>query len=348
MVFDPAVILSKSRLRRCNYYVVLTMLLIACISHPGRAEVQQNTLLEPREVERPANELLRWEIDDGHVSHKKLQQSDWAQWRGPTRSGVIDAATWPESLDEKHLKALWTFSLGPSYSGPIVVGDRVFTTETRDKKYEVVSAIHRLTGELIWTTQWEGSMSVPFFARENGDWIRSTPVFENGRLYVGGMQDVLVCLDADTGKQIWKFDFPVRFKSAVPTFGFVCSPLVDGDGIYVQAGAGFCKLKKATGELIWRTLEDGGGMNGSAFSSPIIAEICGVRQAVVQTRTHLCGVDLDSGRELWKKEIPTFRGMNILTPLVRDDCLFVSAYGGTTQLIRVKRTVEGQFSLEQQ
>ena len=37
----------------------------------------------------------------------------------------------------------------------------------------------------------------------------------------------LVCLDANTGKEHWRIDFMNQFKSPLPAFGFVCSPLVD-------------------------------------------------------------------------------------------------------------------------
>jgi glycosyltransferase involved in cell wall biosynthesis len=71
-----------------------------------------------------------------------------------------------------------------------------------------------------------------------------------------GMRDVLVCLDAATGAERWRADFVEQFKSPLPAFGFVCSPLVVGDFVYVQAGAGFCKLDKQTGKVLWRVLTD--------------------------------------------------------------------------------------------
>ena len=83
------------------------------------------------------------------------------------------------------------------------------------------------------------------------------------------MRDVLVCLDAASGKERWKVDFVEKFGTALPAFGFVCSPLVDDKAVYVQAAAAFVKLDKKTGEVLWRTLQDAGGMNGSAFSSPV-------------------------------------------------------------------------------
>lgn len=289
------------------------------------------------------------------ISERALVASDnknvndlqnWSQWRGPQRDGKISGSPWPDSLSEQALKTSWSLKLGPSYSGPIVVGDRVFTTETKNKQLEVVTALNRQTGEKLWEATWEGSMSVPFFARSNGDWIRSTPAYDDGRLFVAGMRDVLVCLDAETGDQIWKVDFPEKFGTPLPTFGFVCSPLIDGNDMYVQAGGAFCKLNKLTGKIIWRTLEDGGGMGGSAFSSPTITTVAGKRQAIVQTRLSLCGVDLATGETLWTQTIPTFRGMNIITPIAFGDDLFTSAYGGTTQVFRVTKTGE-KFSVEQ-
>ena len=262
----------------------------------------------------------------------------WRQWRGPKRDGQVSGVAWGEKLDGEHLQVLWRKEMGPSYSGPLVVGDRVFVTETRDKREEVVRALDRATGEQVWESGWEGSMTVPFFAKSNGDWIRATPAYDGGKLFVAGMRDVLVCLNADDGKQLWRVDFVKETGSSLPAFGFVSSPLVIGDHVYVQAGGGFTKLDKGTGKIVWQTLKDGGGMNGSAFSSPVLASIAGKEQLVVQTRESLCGVETESGNVLWKHEVPAFRGMNILTPTVIGDTIFTSTYGGKTLLLKVVAT----------
>ncbi len=262
----------------------------------------------------------------------------WPQWRGPTRDGRVEAAEWPTTLKGESLKKVWRVeNLGPSYSGPIVAEDRVFTTQTVDKKSEVVTAHDRKTGKELWKTKWDGSLSVPFFAAKNGSWIRSTPAFDGKTLFVAGIRDLLVAVDGATGKELWRLDFVKEFGTPPPDFGFVCSPLVDEKGVYVQAGGGFAKVDKATGKVLWRSLKDGGGMMGSAFSSPVFARIAGKDQVLVQTRTKLAGVDRETGKELWKKDIPSFRGMNILTPIpFGDDGIFTSTYGGNTRLLKVK------------
>jgi outer membrane protein assembly factor BamB len=189
-------------------------------------------------------------------------------------------------------------------------------------------------------------MSVPFFAKSNGDWVRSTPALDGDRLYVAGMRDVLVCLDTRDGKEVWRKDFVKELGTPLPDFGFVCSPLIDGDAVYVQAAAAFVRLNKHTGEVVWRTLADKGGMWGSAFSSPIIATLAGQRQLLVQTREQLAGVNLADGKVLWSQPVKAFRGMNILTPVACNDTLFTSTYGGKTIGFKVTQ-VEGRFEVTQ-
>ncbi|MBX9627783.1 MAG: PQQ-like beta-propeller repeat protein [Gemmataceae bacterium] len=271
-----------------------------------------------------------------------LPAADWPQWRGPARDGIAPGPAWPDKVSGDALKTLWRVeNLGPSYSGPVVSADRVFVTETVNKEREVVTALDRKTGKEVWKTEWAGAMKVPFFADRNGSWIRSTPALDGDTLYVAGIRDVLVALDAATGKERWRVDFVKEFSAPLPDFGFVCSPLVGPDGIYVQAGGGLVKVDKKTGKVLWRSLADGGGMNGSAFSSPVFARFAGRDQLVVQTRTKLAGVDPATGAALWARDIPSFRGMNILTPVPVGDGVFTSTYGGNTQLVKVESTGDG-------
>lgn len=259
----------------------------------------------------------------------------WPQWRGPSRdSHLPKSPPWPEDLATLTLE--WRVDLGPGYSGPIVWGQWVFVTETEAKTDEVVRALDRATGRELWRAKWPGALCVPFFAKKNGDWIRATPACDGESLFVAGMRDVLICLDIETGAERWRVDFSAKLGTPAPSFGFVCSPLVVGEHVYVQAGAGFVKLNKRTGEIIWRTLIDGGGMD-SAFSSPVAATISGVPQLVVQMRERLAGVDPESGDVLWSQVVPSFRGMNILTPTVFDDGIFTSSYKNKTFFYRVDK-----------
>lgn len=253
----------------------------------------------------------------------------WPQWRGPTRdSRLPTGVTWPDKLDKETLKLLWRVDLESSYSGPIVTADRVFVTETVGKQ-EVVKALRRSDGHTLWKTSWEGQMTVPPYAKVNGDWIRATPVYDGASLYVGGMRDLLVSLNATTGKENWRVDFPKLYKTELPVFGNACSPLVDGDSVFVQVVAGVVALNKKSGKVLWRAELDKTKVFGAATSSPIIGTIAGKRQLIVAHRQVLAGLDLANGSVLWKHNIPAFRNTSTVTPvLLGDGGVFMSLYAG--------------------
>ena len=164
--------------------------------------------------------------------------------------------SWPGALKGK-LELLWEHPHSPSYSGPVVHHGLVFTTETINKEIERVTAYRLSSGEKVWSTQWPGAMSVPFFAAANGSWIRATPVCVPGHLLVVGMLDVLVCLEPETGNEKWRVDFPGEMGGPLPAFGAASSPIVDGDGVIMQTGGAVVRLNLADGSLVWKTLESG-------------------------------------------------------------------------------------------
>ena len=260
----------------------------------------------------------------------------WNQWRGSNRDGTITGGNdWPKDLKENHLRLKWRMKLGSSYSGPVLDLSTVYVTESIGNN-EAVHAIDRTSGQLKWTYQWNGKMRVPFFARRNGSWIRSTPALANGKLFVAGMRDHLICLDINSGEKLWEISFPQALKTPLPKFGCISSPMVDDRYVYLQAGAGFVKIAQETGQIIWHILRDQGGMYGSAFSSPVFAQLLGKRQILVQTRFKLAGVDINSGKVLWHHPVKAFRGMNILTPLPFKKGVYTNARGSGAHYYTLK------------
>ncbi|MEZ6124490.1 MAG: PQQ-binding-like beta-propeller repeat protein [Planctomycetaceae bacterium] len=268
----------------------------------------------------------------------------WPQWRGPNRDCLISQREWPAEFTGQ-LTEEFRVPLGDGYSGPIVSEERLFVTESTDGK-EIVRALDRNTGGEVWKKEWTAKMSVPFFAAANGSWIRSTPVLARDRLIVASMEDVLVCLSVEDGSELWRFDFRKQFETENQSFGFVCSPVVWNDFVYVQVAAGLVKLSVVNGEMIWRALSETGGMMGGAFSSPVIAEIHGREQLIVLTRAKMCGVSPETGDELWSVDVPAFRGMNILTPVVVGHRIFTSSYGGGSFLFEIKEEDDGGYMVQ--
>lgn len=276
------------------------------------------------------------------------QAEDWTQWRGPQRTGEVSAESpdWPDSLADQHLKKLWSIDLHESYASPVNAGNLVFSVSTEDKKNEIVRAFDLTTGDQTWEATWEGSMKVPFFAAKNGSWVRATPAIADNAVYIAGMRDVLVKLDASTGDEKWRIDFAEREGTELPAFGYVSSPLPDAGALYVQAGCAVAKIDAESGETLWRAMENRQAMFGSAFSSPIIGTISGKRQVIAQTRNALGGLDPETGEVLWTIPVEAFRGMNILTPtVIGENQVFTATYGGGSFLFTIERDPEGTFSV---
>ncbi len=280
-------------------------------------------------------------------SHAQPSSPGWHQWRGPHRNGIISSADWPKSLSDDSISMVWTRPLEASYSSPVFDEHAVYSTQTLDDDTEQALALDRRNGEILWSTSWKGGLKVPFFARANGSWIRSTPLLDQGRLYVMGMQETLVCLNAKTGELLWKMSVPNRLETPDPSFGGVSSPLMHDGAIYVQAAGGLIKVDATEGKLVWSAGVSSDSMNTSPFSSPMLMELHGKPQLVALERTRLCGLDLSSGEYLWSQEVPAFRGMNILTPTQVGNRLLTATYGGKTHLYEPSLSASGQWEVEE-
>jgi outer membrane protein assembly factor BamB len=103
-------------------------------------------------------------------------------------------------------------------------------------------------------------------------------------------------------------------------------------------------LDKRTGAVLWAcTAPDLGpkGKDGAGYSSPVVAEICGVRQYVQVTGRGVIGVAADTGRFLWGYNRVANNLANITAPIVRGDEVFVSnSYSAGSALLRIRREGE--------
>ncbi|HKB05862.1 MAG TPA: PQQ-binding-like beta-propeller repeat protein [Gemmataceae bacterium] len=253
----------------------------------------------------------------------------WPQWRGPTRDCVTTGAPFPGRLSS--LKQVWRVELGPSYSGPVVLTDRVIVTETVDEKTEAVRALDRDTGKELWKAQWPGGQQVISEARPRGEAIRATPASDGKSVFVGGMHDLLVCLDVADGKERWRIDFVNEFKGRQPDMGMASSPQLDGDAVYTLAAGGIVRVNARTGMVDWRTLTDDPKLEGGATSSVQVAPVAGRKTVVALNRKTLTLLDPESGKVLWKQTVPAYRNTSTSTPVLLDDTgVLVSMVGGRT------------------
>lgn len=239
-----------------------------------------------------------------------LAANDWPQWRGPNRDAVSTAtvAKWPAKLT-----ARWKLDIGEGHSSPIFAAGRIYVL-ARQKDQEIVRAVDPATGKVIWQQSYATPYEMNSAATSHGKGPKSTPLFANGRLYTFGIQGMLSCWDAATGKPLWKHDF-----KASPDFGTAMSPVAFGNNIIVHGPSGLTSFDAATGKPAWIWTED-----GPAYSSPVIAMVAGVPQLITQTYKHLIAVDARTGKSIWKVPFQTAYDQNSVTPMVQNGVLVYS------------------------
>jgi outer membrane protein assembly factor BamB len=68
-----------------------------------------------------------------------------------------------------------------------------------------------------------------------------------------GPKEAVVCLDADSGKEIWKTEIDARLEDPMGGPGPRATPTLSNGSLYVQGSAGaFMRLNPASGEIVWK------------------------------------------------------------------------------------------------
>jgi len=253
-----------------------------------------------------------------------LYADDWPQWRGPTRDGVWKETGIIQEFPGLQLALRWRAPVGNGYSGPTVADGRVYVTDRQiePRQIERVHCFDWQTGRKLWTYSYDCSYRrVGYTAGP-----RASVSIDGGRAFALGTMGHLHCLDAATGNVLWKKEPDVDYQVRVPIWGIASAPLVDGDRVIVQIGAadGACIVAwdVRTGMEKWRALDD-----RASYSAPVIIRQAGQRVLVCWTGDHLAGLDPATGKVLWKHPFtPTRMVINVPTPVIEGDRLFVSAF----------------------
>lgn len=268
---------------------------------------------------------------------------EWPQWRGPNRDGIATEsgllAQWPGAGPPLAWKAT---GLGSGFSSLAISGGRIFTLGDRQGGQRVV-AMNLADGKIVWSAK-----IGPVFEDEYGG-PRDTPAIDGGRVYALGTEGDLVCLDAATGKEVWRRSLVRDFGGSMMSgWGWSESPLVDGDRVIVTPGAPgatLVALDKKTGKVIWRAAVPplgSQGSDGAGYASAVVSMGGGVRQYVQLTGRGLVSVRAQDGKFLWGYNRIANDVANIPTPLVKGDYVFASTgYQTGSVLLKLSRAGEG-------
>ena len=249
-----------------------------------------------------------------------------SQWRGQDRNGNYYEQDLLKKWPEKGPDSLWSTSgIGEGYSSASVTNDMIYITGMKDS-LEYISAID-LNGQMIWQTQFGIGWTLSFPGS------RATATVENNRVYIISGTGEVVCLDATTGKIIWKVDAYEEFEGHCTMWGVSESPLIVGDKIiYTPAGekTTMVALDKITGKTIWKSesINDSTG-----YVSPLCIDYHGKKIITTILASHFIGVNTENGNILWKYDYTQLKWnqthfytpiINCITPYYHDGRIFIT------------------------
>ncbi len=259
---------------------------------------------------------------------------DWPQWRGVNRDGVIENAISPledgPTLD-------WTSKVSGGYSGPTVVGKKVYVMDrlVEPTQVERVHCFDLSSGENIWTHEYDAEyQGIGYPAGP-----RASVTIFNGRAYSIGSMGHAFCLDAETGKVIWSVNFNELYgivaNKRMPIWGISASPLIVGTNVIFHVGGsdGACvvAIDVESGKEVWRALED-----RAQYSAPALMEHQGKKSIVCWTGDSVAALAPESGEVLWRYEFkPRNMPIGVATPVIKNGHIFVTSFYDGSLMLKV-------------
>ena len=264
--------------------------------------------------------------------------ADWPQWRGPNRDGKVTNVsvpqTWPKTLKEE-----WRVPVGIGHSSPVVANGKIYVF-ARQGEEEVLLCLDAITGKEIWRSAQAIAYQMHPAAVGHGKGPKSTPLINNGNVYTFGISGVLSCHDARTGKLKWRQEFTKQYPKTSPLFGTAMSPLIDSGLLIAHVGGhdkgALTAFDPETGASKWSNEVD-----GPAYSSPIVVTLAGVRQVVTSTQGNVIGVDVTTGKLLWKLPAKSQYDENSVTAIAFKDMVIFSREGQGLTAIRLESDDSG-------
>jgi len=254
-----------------------------------------------------------------------LISQEIVEFRGTERSGHFNETgllkQWPEKGPEVLLKIE---GIGKGYSQPIFADNTIFVTGIKEDTTDVISA-YNLKGELLWETNYGRSWTKSYTDS------RSTPTFENGKLYVSSGTGQVNCIDAKTGKIIWQVDVIRKYNGEIFKHGDAEHPLVLQNAVVYTTGGEentMVALNKTDGSLVWKTKSLGGE---KSYASPVLVQHNGIDIILAQTANNLIAINPLNGEIFWYYNLIRYHlheqgvGANTNSPIYFKGEIFVTS-----------------------
>ena len=254
---------------------------------------------------------------------------DWTQYRGNAGDGTCAEHVLTGWTGDGP-KELWTAKTPAGFSSLVIGGGKAFTVVSREMDgapAEVCVALDAQTGKEIWATatgkaKYTGGGDSGAEGNKGGDGPRSTPAISGDKVYVYSAHMVLSCLDAASGKVLWRKDIPQEFGGKNIGWESAMSPVIEGNLVFIAGGGpgqSMLAFDKATGAVAWKT-----GDELMTHATPVVATIQGVRQVIFMMQSGMVSLDTTTGKALWRFAFP-YHVATGCSPVVSGDVVFCSA-----------------------
>jgi outer membrane protein assembly factor BamB len=272
---------------------------------------------------------------------------DWPHWMGPKRDNVWNETGILDKFPKDGPKKLWSTPVKGGYSGPAVVGDKVFVTDYDKKTGETdegnfnrkettgterVLCVDAKSGKPVWEYKYDVKYAISY---PGGP--RCTPTVEGEYVYALGAEGHLACLKVTDGSKVWAKELKTEYKTKSPLWGYAAHPFIDGDKLITLVGgegSHVVAFDKKTGKEIWKSGTDAEPA-GFGYSPVTIITAGGKRQLIVVGPSALKGLDPETGKEYWKEKYSATSGSAIMTPVVSGDYLYFGGYSKKNILIKL-------------
>lgn len=278
------------------------------------------------------------------------QGSDWPKFLGPlgtsvsTEKGIV----WPKDGP----KVLWHKEVGTGYGMPTISKGKLYHFDRNGKNLRL-TCMKAGTGEFIWDFEYL-SIYKDQFGYNNGP--RCSPLIDGDFVYTFGVEGMLHCVRADTGKLVWKYDAHKECNVIQNFFGVGSTPVIEGNlliahvggspagstirDLYEQTlkgnGSAVVAFDKLTGKVAYKISDD-----LASYSSPVLATMHNRRYCFVLARGGLLAFEPTTGKIDFRHPFRTddVESVNASNPIVVGDKVFISeCYGIGSALLRVKPT----------
>ena len=262
------------------------------------------------------------------LSSQVLSQ-DWPQFRGPGRDSkatTVVPSAWPVQLAQQ-----WKITVGKGDASPVLVGKMLYTF-TRQGNDEVVMCLEASTGRELWKYSYPAPAVTGAPSSHPGP--RSTPAVANGKIVTLGVAGTVSCLDASTGKLLWKKE---NESGLLPQFYTGMSSLiVDGMCIFQLGG-------KDNGQVVAFDLNTGNEKwkytgEGPAYASPSVMTAGKAKHLILFTEKSLVSLNLPDGKLIWQVAAPPLqRFYNCVSPYIDGQTIYYTGQGSGTKALQVVR-----------